>query len=82
MVWAEDSPAKANKDYTHFNYRGAQEVAGMMFKHLEEGYEAYKKQRVKKEKEAKLKSDSIKQKKMEQLQKMINDSIIKQNEER
>jgi hypothetical protein len=37
---------------------------------------------VKKEKEAKLKSDSIKQKKMEQLQKMINDSIIKQNEER
>lgn len=82
IEWAEDSPTKANKDYTHFNYRGAQEVAGMMFKHLEKGYEVYKKQRVEKEKEAKLKADSIKQKKMEQLQKMKNDSIIKQNEER
>ncbi|WP_430613596.1 hypothetical protein [Flavobacterium sp. JP2137] len=43
VKWVEDIPAKANKDYTHFNHRGAKQVSTMIFKQLEEGYEAYKK---------------------------------------
>lgn len=81
VKWADDSPAKANKDYTHFNYRGAQKVAGMMFKHLEDGYAVYKKNRIKKEEEAKRQADSIKQAEIEQLQKIQTDSINNDNEE-
>lgn len=43
IKWVDESPSKANKDYTHFNHRGAQAVAQMIFKQLEEGYEEYKK---------------------------------------
>lgn len=42
VKWVEESPAKANKDYTHFNFRGAQTVSALIFKQLEEGYTAYK----------------------------------------
>jgi len=43
VKWADEVPAKANKDYTHFNHRGAKEISNLIFKQLEEGYEAYKK---------------------------------------
>lgn len=45
VQWVEESPAKANKDYTHFNFRGAQTVSTLIFKQLEEGYAAYKKEK-------------------------------------
>ena len=40
--WVEEEPAMANKDYTHFNYRGAKKVAGLLYDHLNKGYEQYK----------------------------------------
>jgi len=42
VKWVEESPAKANKDYTHFNFRGAQAISTLIFNQLEEGYSAYK----------------------------------------
>lgn len=42
VEWAENEPNKANKDYTHFNHRGAKEVAKLIFAELEKGYENYK----------------------------------------
>lgn len=45
VKWAEESPIKANKDYTHFNFRGAQAVSNLVFKQLEEGYATYKKEK-------------------------------------
>jgi lysophospholipase L1-like esterase len=44
----EEVPALANKDYTHFNMRGAKKVSGLIFKQLNEGYEQYKRLRGKK----------------------------------
>ncbi|MFN3757332.1 MAG: hypothetical protein ACK4RM_10280, partial [Flavobacterium sp.] len=40
--WVESEPALANKDYTHFNYKGAQKVAAMIDEYLENGYKKYK----------------------------------------
>jgi hypothetical protein len=42
IQWVEETPAKANKDYTHFNFRGAKEVANMLYNQINEGYEQYK----------------------------------------
>ena len=42
MQWVEETPAKANKDYTHFNFRGAKEVANMLYNQINEGYQQYK----------------------------------------
>lgn len=42
VTWVETEPAKANKDYTHFNHRGAQQVGRMLFDYLEQGLEDYK----------------------------------------
>ncbi|SFJ81816.1 LysM peptidoglycan-binding domain-containing protein [Myroides guanonis] len=42
ISWVETEPAKANKDYTHFNHRGAQQVGKMVFDYLEKGFEDYK----------------------------------------
>ena len=42
VKWVEEEPAMANKDYTHFNYRGAKKVATMLYEHLNKGYEQYK----------------------------------------
>ncbi|HEU4497481.1 MAG TPA: hypothetical protein VFR70_10555 [Flavobacterium sp.] len=56
--WVEEDPAKANKDYTHFNHRGAKKVAGLLFGQLNEGYEKYKALRKKKKPEAKKAKDS------------------------
>lgn len=41
-LWVEENPPLANKDYTHFNYKGAQKVAGLLFEQLQTGYTQYK----------------------------------------
>lgn len=40
--WAEQDPPLANKDYTHFNFRGSKKIGGMLFHELDKGYEKYK----------------------------------------
>ena len=40
--WVEQDPPLANKDYTHFNFRGSKKIGGMLFKELDRGYEKYK----------------------------------------
>lgn len=57
VKWVEEVPAKANKDYTHFNFRGAKEVAKLLYTQLDEGYAKYKKMKAKKK--PVLKKDSI-----------------------
>lgn len=57
VKWVEEMPAKANKDYTHFNFRGAQEVAKLVYAQLDEGYVKYKKMRAKRK--PVVKKDSI-----------------------
>ena len=47
VKWVEVVPSKANKDYTHFNHRGAKEVGNIIFTQLNQGYEMYKKLRKK-----------------------------------
>ncbi|MGG5506351.1 MULTISPECIES: hypothetical protein [unclassified Myroides] len=49
VQWVEESPTKANKDYTHFNFRGAQAVSSLIFKQLEEGYATFKAEKGKEE---------------------------------
>ncbi|MGG5578493.1 hypothetical protein ACPDHL_14300 [Myroides sp. C15-4] len=67
VKWVEESPTKANKDYTHFNFRGAQAVSALIFKQLEEGYATYKgeKGRETKAQEIKQKEDSVQTKKVQ-----------------
>ncbi len=48
VKWVEEVPALANKDYTHFNMRGAKKVSGFIYEQLNQGYEQYKKLRGKK----------------------------------
>lgn len=43
VKWVEEAPALANKDYTHFNFRGSEKIGGLIFQQLNEGYELYKK---------------------------------------
>ncbi|MDR2221203.1 MAG: hypothetical protein LBE34_00540 [Flavobacteriaceae bacterium] len=45
VKWVEESPVKANKDYTHFNFKGASEVSNLIFKRLESAYGDYKAKR-------------------------------------
>lgn len=47
--WTEEEPAMANKDYTHFNFRGAKKVASMLYEQLNQGYQKYKSLRQNKE---------------------------------
>lgn len=60
--WVEEEPAMANKDYTHFNFRGAKKVAGMLYEQINKGYEEYKilrKQRKEVTETEKVPTDSI-----------------------
>ena len=60
IQWVEQEPAKANKDYTHFNHRGAKEAANFIFSQLNQGYESYKVLRKKRKKPvAPVKKDSV-----------------------
>jgi hypothetical protein len=40
--WAEEEPIMANKDYTHFNHKGAKKVAELLYNKLQEGYLQFK----------------------------------------
>lgn len=42
VKWVDESPAKANKDYTHFNQRGAKAIGKLLYDQLNKGYEQYK----------------------------------------
>ncbi|MFD2910229.1 hypothetical protein ACFSX9_15975 [Flavobacterium ardleyense] len=60
VQWVEQEPSKANKDYTHFNHRGAKEAANLVYTQLNQGYEAYKVLRKKRKSAPKsVKKDSI-----------------------
>lgn len=68
VQWVDEEPSRANKDYTHFNFRGARDVAKMIFNQIDEGYEKYKKIRpVKKPISKPIKKDSAK---------IVKDSIV------
>jgi len=43
VKWVEDQPSLANKDYTHFNIRGAKKVGLLIYNDLQKGYNEYKK---------------------------------------
>lgn len=45
VKWVEDVPASANKDYTHFNFRGAKKISSMIYNQIYSGYEQFKKLR-------------------------------------
>lgn len=60
--WVEEEPSMANKDYTHFNFRGAKKVAGLLFDQINKGYEQYKvlrNQRKEETEQEKVPTDSI-----------------------
>ena len=40
--WVNANPSLANKDYTHFNNRGAKKIASMIYGELDKGYTEYK----------------------------------------
>jgi lysophospholipase L1-like esterase len=60
--WTEEEPALANKDYTHFNFRGAKKVAALLYDQLDKGYQQFKilrKNKTQSEENAVVPSDSI-----------------------
>ncbi len=59
IKWVEEEPAKANKDYTHFNYLGSRAVAKLIYIKIDKGYSEYKKLRKKKSVVVKRKNDSV-----------------------
>lgn len=59
IKWVEEEPAKANKDYTHFNYQGSRAVAKLIYNKIDKGYSEYKKLRKKKSVVVKRKNDSV-----------------------
>lgn len=46
VKWVEEAPASANKDYTHFNYRGAKRISSLIYNQLYTGYKQFKELRV------------------------------------
>ncbi len=66
IKWVDEAPAKANKDYTHFNQRGAKAIGNLLYGQLNKGYEEYKVLREKRDAEGtkpkpvkRAKSDSV-----------------------
>lgn len=45
VKWVDEAPASANKDYTHFNFRGAKKISSMIYNQIYSGYEQFKKLR-------------------------------------
>lgn len=45
VKWVEETPASANKDYTHFNYRGAKRISSLVYDQIYGGYQQFKKLR-------------------------------------
>ncbi|OXB07685.1 SGNH/GDSL hydrolase family protein [Flavobacterium pectinovorum] len=56
VKWVDEAPAKANKDYTHFNQRGAKAIGNLLYDQLNKGYEQYKALREKRDVVAKPKT--------------------------
>ncbi|MBN8703724.1 MAG: hypothetical protein J0M08_11715 [Bacteroidetes bacterium] len=46
VKWAQADTALANKDYTHFNFRGAKKVAELLYTYLMEKYDSNEKKNV------------------------------------
>ncbi|PHK03507.1 membrane protein, partial [Nostoc linckia z13] len=42
VKWAEEVPPLANKDYTHFNFRGSKKISDLIYNQISRGYEQYK----------------------------------------
>lgn len=64
VKWTDESPVRANKDYTHFNQRGAKAIGNLLYSQLNKGYEQYKALREKRDSGAskpvrKTKTDSV-----------------------
>jgi hypothetical protein len=59
VQWVEAVPAKANKDYTHFNHRGAKEVANIIYSQINQGYETYKNLRKKRKPITPIKKEAV-----------------------
>ncbi|KAF2519718.1 hypothetical protein E0W68_00330 [Flavobacterium salilacus subsp. salilacus] len=65
VKWVEEVPALANKDYTHFNFRGSEKIGGLIYEQINQGYEQYKKMKGIKQPKPKTqaaKKDSLKRK--------------------
>lgn len=45
VKWVEDVAPSANKDYTHFNFRGSKKISELIYNHIYDGYQQYKKLR-------------------------------------
>lgn len=45
IKWVQENPALANKDYTHFNQKGAKKIGELIYNELGNGYLEYKKLR-------------------------------------
>lgn len=58
VKWVEEIPSKASKDYTHFNHRGAKDIAALIYNQIYSGYENYKKMRVSQKTKTITKKDS------------------------
>ncbi|PXV64069.1 lysophospholipase L1-like esterase [Dysgonomonas alginatilytica] len=43
IKWVQENPSLANKDYTHFNQKGAKKIGGLIYDELDKGYFQYKK---------------------------------------
>lgn len=59
IKWVEEEPARANKDYTHFNYQGSRAVAKLIYNQIDKGFIEYKRLRKKKSAVVKRKKDSV-----------------------
>ncbi len=73
VKWVEETPSRANKDYTHFNFRGAQAISKLIFNQLEEGYNAYK------NKKGKDTSEKFSEKRVNKETKIASDTISNEN---
>ncbi len=65
VKWVEEVPALANKDYTHFNFRGSEKIGALIYEQISQGYEQYKKMKGIKQLMPKMKvvkKDSLKRK--------------------
>lgn len=59
VKWVEEVPAAANKDYTHFNFRGSKKISSMIYNHIHNGYEQFKKLRANRKPAPIIKKDSL-----------------------
>lgn len=82
IEWTEEEPERANKDYTHFNHRGAKQIAKMIYDQMEAGFVKFveKKQQIEAEAERLRIQDSIQKVEEEILrQKQIEERRLKQD---